>query len=109
MENLKVIHKRGSWTLGAQWCLLAVGIYCPIYKHHPGAFGNGTAAGLLIFPIWGNFLTGKKESLLQFLEKAYLNQVEPMHDFQVQYNAVLNENGGLVDDITIYKFNDENI
>ena len=38
-----------------------------------------------------------------FLEKITCNRVSDLEDGQVQYNAVLNREGGLVDDITIYK------
>ena len=110
MENLKVtplneVHRTlgarmvpfGGWDMPVQ--------YTSIIQEH---LATRTAAGLFDVSHMGEiFLTGKKESLLSFLEKLTCNQVEPMHNFQVQYNAVLNENGGLVDDITIYKFNDE--
>ena len=110
MENLKVtplneVHRTlgarmvpfGGWDMPVQ--------YTSIIQEH---LATRTAAGLFDVSHMGEiFLTGKKESLLAFLEKLTCNQVEPMHDFQVQYNAVLNEAGGLVDDITIYKFNDE--
>jgi aminomethyltransferase len=38
-----------------------------------------------------------------FLEKITCNRVSDVEIGQVQYNAVLNERGGIVDDITIYK------
>lgn len=52
------------------------------------------------------FLEGNPDSLLPFLEKVTCNLVQSLKSNQVQYNAVVNENGGLVDDITLYKFSD---
>ncbi|MDX1957779.1 MAG: glycine cleavage system aminomethyltransferase GcvT [Leptospiraceae bacterium] len=52
------------------------------------------------------FLKGEKEILLSFLQNLTCNDVSKLSNNQVQYNAVLNEKGGLVDDITLYKFND---
>jgi aminomethyltransferase len=53
------------------------------------------------------FLEGKETLLLSFLEKMTCNLVSAMKDGQVQYNAIMNENSGLVDDITLYKFHGE--
>ena len=50
------------------------------------------------------FLEGDEKPLLSFLEKLSCNLVSVMQDGQVQYNAILNETGGLVDDITLYGF-----
>ncbi len=43
----------------------------------------------------------------KFLDSVTCNRVQEMQDGQVQYNAVLNENGGIVDDITIYRENQQ--
>jgi len=43
----------------------------------------------------------------EFLDSVTCNRVQEMQDGQVQYNAVLNEKGGIVDDITIYRVNPE--
>ncbi len=110
VENLKAtplneIHRNlgarmvpfGGWDMPVQ--------YSSIIQEHLSTRSN---AGLFDVSHMGEiFLTGKKADLLSFLEKLTCNKIETMQDFQVQYNAVLNENGGLVDDITIYKFNDE--
>ena len=87
----------GGWDMPVQ--------YTSIIQEH---LATRSTAGLFDVSHMGEiFLTGKKEPLLNFLEKLTCNQVGSMQDFQVQYNAVLNEQGGLVDDITIYKFHDE--
>jgi len=44
----------------------------------------------------------------KFLESLTCNRVQEMQDGQVQYNAVLNEGGGIVDDITVYRISAEN-
>lgn len=43
----------------------------------------------------------------EFLDSVTCNDVASIKMGQVQYNAVLNENGGLVDDITIYRLKAE--
>ncbi len=52
------------------------------------------------------FLEGEPTSLVNFLEKLTCNLVQSLKPNQVQYNAIVNEQGGLVDDITLYKFTD---
>ncbi len=52
------------------------------------------------------FVEGEPDSVLNFLESVTCNSVSSLVDGQVQYNAVINQNGGLVDDITLYRFND---
>ncbi len=42
-----------------------------------------------------------------FLDKITCNEVASMEAGQVRYNAVLNKEGGLVDDITIYRVKDD--
>lgn len=66
------------------------------------------AAGLFDVSHMGEiFITGEPKVILNFLESVTCNSVVSLSDFQVQYNAILNENGGLVDDVTIYKFSPE--
>jgi aminomethyltransferase len=36
-----------------------------------------------------------------------VNEIRDMHPGQVRYSTICNESGGVVDDITVYKFNDE--
>ncbi len=45
------------------------------------------------------------DNALSFLEKLTCNAISEIQDGQVQYNAVVNEQGGLVDDITVYRIN----
>ena len=49
------------------------------------------------------FVTGKEEHVLQFLERLTPNHISTMALGQVRYNVILNEEGGLVDDVTIYR------
>lgn len=52
------------------------------------------------------FLEGEPDSLLRFLESMTCNLVQSLKPNQVQYNAIVNEKGGVVDDITLYKFSE---
>ncbi|RHX91895.1 glycine cleavage system aminomethyltransferase GcvT [Leptospira stimsonii] len=87
----------GGWDMPVQ--------YSGIIAEH-----NATreAAGLFDVSHMGEiFVTGKPDAILNFLESVTCNSVASLSEFQVQYNAVLNEKGGLVDDVTIYKFSPE--
>ncbi len=87
----------GGWDMPVQ--------YSGIIAEH-----NATreAAGLFDVSHMGEiFITGEPKVILNFLESITCNSVVSLSDFQVQYNAILNENGGLVDDVTIYKFSPE--
>ena len=59
-------------------------------------------AGLFDVSHMGEIIVKGKDALI-FLESLTCNDISKMALNQVQYNAVLNANGGLVDDITIYK------
>ncbi len=86
----------GGWDMPVQ--------YTGIIQEH---LATRSHAGLFDVSHMGEiFVTGTKEDILSLLEKTTCNVVSSMHNGQVQYNAVLNETGGLVDDITIYKFSD---
>jgi aminomethyltransferase len=52
------------------------------------------------------FIEGDSKAILNLLEKNTCNTVGTIRPNAVQYNAVLNQSGGLVDDITLYKFTD---
>ena len=73
--------------------------YTSIIQEHQAVRG---AAGLFDVSHMGE-ITVQGPKSLDFLEFLTCNAVNAMHDGQVQYNVVLNENGGLVDDITIYR------
>jgi aminomethyltransferase len=102
---LNAVHKSlgarmvpfGGWEMPVQ--------YASIITEH---LATRNTAGLFDVSHMGEiFIEGDKDSLLSFLEKLTCNTVSSLENFQVQYNAILNENSGLVDDITLYKFNDE--
>lgn len=99
---LNSIHKElkakmvpfGGWEMPIQ--------YSGIVEEH---LTTRSSAGLFDVSHMGEiFITGEQSILLPFLEKLTCNRISTMKDGQVQYNAILNEKGGLVDDITIYKF-----
>ncbi|WP_457609453.1 glycine cleavage system aminomethyltransferase GcvT [Leptospira levettii] len=86
----------GGWDMPVQ--------YTGIIQEHVTTRSN---AGLFDVSHMGEiFVTGDANEVLEFLESVTCNLISSMKDGQVQYNAVVNENGGLVDDITVYKFND---
>lgn len=86
----------GGWDMPVQ--------YTSIINEH---IATREKAGLFDVSHMGEiFIEGNREDVLEFLEKNTCNSVEPLAPFAVQYNAVLNEKGGLVDDITLYKFDD---
>ncbi|GBF51587.1 glycine cleavage system aminomethyltransferase T [Leptospira ryugenii] len=87
----------GGWDMPVQ--------YTGIIQEH---LSTRTDAGLFDVSHMGEiFITGASEDILSLLETLTCNTVSTMKDGQVQYNAVLNETGGLVDDVTIYKFSAE--
>ncbi|MCB1159849.1 MAG: glycine cleavage system aminomethyltransferase GcvT [Leptospiraceae bacterium] len=84
----------GGWHMPVQ--------YTGIIQEH---LATREKAGLFDVSHMGEiFLEGDEKPLLSFLEKLSCNLVSVMQDGQVQYNAILNETGGLVDDITLYRF-----
>ncbi len=46
-------------------------------------------------------------SSVKFLEKVCTNNISNLKDYQAQYNFMLNESGGVVDDCIIYKINEQ--
>lgn len=87
----------GGWEMPVQ--------YSGIVDEH---LNTRSIAGLFDVSHMGEiFVEGERSVLLPFLEKLTCNLISSMKNNQVQYNAVLNERGGLVDDVTIYKFHDE--
>lgn len=71
-----------------------------IPEHH----ATRTQAGLFDVSHMGEiFVTGKEaETAIQFLT---CNDLSKIVDGQAQYSALLNENGGVVDDIIVYRYN----
>lgn len=73
--------------------------YSSIIQEHQAVRAK---AGLFDVSHMGEIIVKGPKSL-DFLEFLTCNAVSSMQDGQVQYNVVLNEQGGLVDDITIYR------
>lgn len=101
---LNSIHKEmgakmvpfGGWEMPVQ--------YTGIIAEHQA---TRTKAGLFDVSHMGEiFLEGKPEDCLSFLEKVTCNHVSSLKDGQVQYNAVVNEQGGLMDDVTLYRISE---
>jgi len=102
---LHAIHKElgakmvpfGGWDMPVQ--------YSGIIAEH---LATRTKAGLFDVSHMGEILVeGEASAILEFLERVTCNTIESLVDGQVQYNAVVNERGGLVDDITVYKIKSE--
>ena len=51
------------------------------------------------------FVSGKKSE--KWLNKMLTNQVEDLEDGQAQYTFLLNENGGVIDDLIAYRLEEE--
>lgn len=83
----------GGWEMPVQ--------YAGIISEH---LATRTKAGLFDVSHMGEIVVeGEPSDVLAFLEKVTCNSIESMVNGQVQYNAVVNERGGLVDDITVYR------
>ena len=54
----------------------------------------------------GEFIVTGKDSF-KFWQKICTNAVDKIQDGQAQYNFMLNENGGTIDDCILYRFNEE--
>jgi aminomethyltransferase len=102
---LHAVHKElgakmvpfGGWDMPVQ--------YTGIISEH---LATRTKAGLFDVSHMGEILVeGDASAILTFLEKVTCNTIEGLVDGQVQYNAVVNSMGGLVDDITVYKISSE--
>ena len=50
----------------------------------------------------GQFLiTG--DNALEFLQKMTINNVSKLNKYDAQYSAMCNENGGIIDDLILYR------
>ncbi len=64
------------------------------------------AVGLFDISHMGEILASGRGALA-FLEKLTCNTIAPLAKGHVHYNTILNENGGIVDDLTIYRIDDD--
>jgi aminomethyltransferase len=76
--------------------------YTSIIEEHMAVRNN---AGIFDVSHMGEILIKGSEAL-SFLESITCNTVSSLAHGQVQYNALMNDKGGLVDDITIYRVSD---
>jgi aminomethyltransferase len=63
-------------------------------------------AGLFDVSHMGRFEVRGPDALA-FVDFVTANDPKTLHDFQAQYTLLLNENGGIVDDLLVYRRNDE--
>ncbi len=62
-------------------------------RNHVGIFDVSHMGEILV----------KGKDAIKFLDKLTPNSIEDLNIFQVRYNAILNHNGGVKDDITIFR------
>ena len=55
------------------------------------------------------FIEGPRDLIVSFLEAVTCNLISSIKKKSVQYNVILNENGGIVDDVTIYNIDERKI
>lgn len=67
-----------------------------------------TSVGLFDVSHMGEFFVGG-DTALQYLQKVTINDVSKLSINQVQYSAMCYQDGGIVDDLLIYKFSDHYI
>lgn len=65
-----------------------------------------TAAGLFDVSHMGELMLTGKEALLN-VQKLMTNDLSGMYDGQVKYSPMCNDEGGIIDDLLVYKLNDE--
>jgi aminomethyltransferase len=98
-EEYKVLDAKtidfGGWDLPVQ--------FSSIKEEHEAV---RTAAGLFDVSHMGEIEVTGKDSLA-YLQKTMTNDVSLLTDGSAQYSAMCYENGGTVDDLLIYKINDE--
>ncbi|HET8887095.1 MAG TPA: glycine cleavage system aminomethyltransferase GcvT [Salinimicrobium sp.] len=64
------------------------------------------AVGVFDVSHMGEFLVSGKHAL-ELLQKVCSNDISKLVDGKAQYNCMPNENGGIVDDLIVYRFNEE--
>ncbi len=65
-----------------------------------------TSAGLFDVSHMGEFIVSGKNAM-DYLQRIISNDLRRISPFKAQYNILMNERGGAVDDIIVYKFSDE--
>ena len=73
-------------------------LYSGIIEEHKSTRNR---SGLFDISHMGEIMVKGKE-VVKFLEKITCNSITSIKENQVQYNVILNERGGIVDDVTIY-------
>jgi len=93
-SNAKIIDFHG-WEMPLQ--------YSGIIDEHKNLRSN---VGLFDVSHMGRFkITGPKS--LEEIQNLITNDISKINDFQAIYSPICNENGGIVDDVIIYKINPE--
>jgi aminomethyltransferase len=82
----------GGWEMPVQ--------YTGIIDEHTAV---RTRAGLFDISHMGRLSFSGKDAL-PFIERVFTNNATKMKDFQVRYGLICNENGGILDDILVYRF-----
>tara|TARA_Y100001934_G_scaffold283489_1_gene403701 strand:- start:3276 stop:4373 length:1098 start_codon:yes stop_codon:yes gene_type:complete len=77
--------------------------YSSIIKEHEAVRSN---AGLFDVSHMGEFIISGKDAK-SFIQKITINDIDKITVGQIQYSAMCNENGGIIDDLLIYKRKDD--
>lgn len=85
----------GGWALPVE--------YEGIMKEHEAV---RTAAGLFDVSHMGEIIVSGKDAE-KYLQKMLTNDISPMEDFQVYYTLMCYPDGGVVDDLIVYRYNPE--
>ena len=97
-EHLKLgakIVEFGGWLMPVQ--------YTNVIEEHTA---TRTKAGLFDICHMGEFRITGRDSI-KFLQKVVTNDVSKLEDGKAFYNAMCNEKGGVIDDLFIYRMNEE--
>ena len=96
--------KAGARMVGFAGWEMPVQYRSALEEHH----ATRTAAGLFDVSHMGEvFFEGPKA--LESLQRLVTNDLTKCADFQAQYSGVLNERGGFVDDVVVYRFSPEKL
>ena len=107
MKIKKLINEENHIELGAKMVPFA-GYNMPIWYSSISEEHNFVRNEVGIFDIshMGEFIVKGKESK-KFLQKVTSNDLEKITEGKIQYSSILNESGGIIDDLLIYNLGNE--
>ena len=107
MKIKKLINEENHIELGAKMVPFA-GYNMPIWYSSISEEHNFVRNEVGIFDVshMGEFIVKGKESK-KFLQKVTSNDLEKITEGKIQYSSILNESGGIIDDLLIYNLGNE--